>query len=796
MRPFIKYSLHFLLALLVSSFLIVIVFGAFLLFKPDSIINERTLNWARRLTPRFGFKVNWNEVDVEAESLSLFHKRFAFEFDGLCVQTNDEANHFCFDQYILHFQAAYQDGKFILTSLGPFIATEGDILVTIPKSEAKKEKKPEEKSKGLKIPELIFPPFLRDTDFHQVYIDLDDIEIKTPQKTYKGSLTAFSVPTEDYHLNELHLAAKLQDQKAETSGEVFLQMLSPSGFTEDIYTLKTNSTLKLKGNKQLDLNGIITKTDEKKFSYNLSSDFSSAKLNFELDTEGSYSKEKKILLGTLHGRFDDLADELPRIDIKKCNYNLEQISEEKNRGQLYLSCPANFYVVPPIQTPTEYNQLARVPNQFAATINIQAKSFFLPDFSKDIAGQLTINLHPIPTGLIIADGQVFVDFKGNFSKNLLTWDYNTIANILLTIPEFQNVVKRFHYTQLAIPAPFHVLKGKLTTKIQTRGNPLKRKEKFQIELSSHLQSQEQQLDLEGKGEMQIRFINPQSRPEIDAEIKLTQVQLALPHIEIAKIPQFFPDKRIKDEIPPNLEYERKSIPLKGLSHKISIVTQPDQPARVLSHYVKNHIPIDLNILIHNGEIKGTVTLKKFEFSVLRRNAQVEKLRIALKHPKSQSEIDGILAVKYTDYDIKLILLGNFERPRVIFQSTPPLPREDIIALLLYGRTFEETDTTEENSISSVIAAMADRAISLTTLLTLSSTPIKSISYNPTTKLFQARVQLREGTSLTIGTGAEDYHQLGLRQSLGKNFLIRTYVDNPFDGEKQVGNAFIEWSKRY
>jgi hypothetical protein len=90
--------------------------------------------------------------------------------------------------------------------------------------------------------------------------------------------------------------------------------------------------------------------------------------------------------------------------------------------------------------------------------------------------------------------------------------------------------------------------------------------------------------------------------------------------------------------------------------------------------------------------------------------------------------------------------------------------------------------------------MADSAIGLVTMYYLASTPVESIGYNPETKGFTAKVKLRQGLSLVVGTG-EASQEVGLRKRIGRNWTVETTAITDDEAGKK-GVAMLRWGKRY
>ena len=117
------------------------------------------------------------------------------------------------------------------------------------------------------------------------------------------------------------------------------------------------------------------------------------------------------------------------------------------------------------------------------------------------------------------------------------------------------------------------------------------------------------------------------------------------------------------------------------------------------------------------------------------------------------------------------------------------------SIALSGTTsFLPTITTD--APEAMQAAMANKAMALTTFFIFASTPIQSIGYNPDNGALSARFRLGDKTSLVMGTNQEKEQNVGLRRRIGKGFILSTSVNRDPEDNQTTGSAFIEWHKRY
>jgi hypothetical protein len=195
---------------------------------------------------------------------------------------------------------------------------------------------------------------------------------------------------------------------------------------------------------------------------------------------------------------------------------------------------------------------------------------------------------------------------------------------------------------------------------------------------------------------------------------------------------------------------------------------------------------------------GTVMVRKFPLEIFRRDAVLEHLTISLASPAPESELNGAVKVAYADYTITIQIIGTSGKPAIKMRSDPPLPEEQLVAVLLFGRPLEELDPDQNSSVGSTRAALADGAVGLASLYALASTPIQSVGYDPKRGVVNVKVRLGAGTSLNLGTtGATDQLEtIGIRRRLGPHWTIETDLIRSTDETGRTASAFLEWSNRY
>jgi hypothetical protein len=194
-------------------------------------------------------------------------------------------------------------------------------------------------------------------------------------------------------------------------------------------------------------------------------------------------------------------------------------------------------------------------------------------------------------------------------------------------------------------------------------------------------------------------------------------------------------------------------------------------------------------------MRGSVKVANFDLNLFRREATLDHFNVRFD-PKlgDVGEVDGLITVDYADYTVKIAVLGSTKQPQVKLASDPPLPEDQLVAVLLFGKPIDELDSEETGSVGDTRAAVQDSALSLASLYLLASTPVQSVGYDSRTGSVTAKVRLATGTSLNVGAGQES-QQVGVSKRLGKRWSVSTDVIRSTQGT-QTFTAFLEWNNRY
>jgi hypothetical protein len=431
-----------------------------------------------------------------------------------------------------------------------------------------------------------------------------------------------------------------------------------------------------------------------------------------------------------------------------------------------------------------------LPGFMKARLTAAIQNEFPIDLEKYFEGQARVDFEETKTSLFASRGDANAEFKFLMADLPKIERLNVHSNLGVKIPDFQRVVRYFSKTPYAVPAPLNVLRGNIELSVENAS--LSREiSRIPFKVITRLASQVQKLDSESSGELAIEMKGKKIVPQLFADVKFQNVRMVLPRMDLKAPPQLLPDRRIKRKWTP----KSAAVASKKPSFEYRVTIRTEGPVDLISNLAQKPIPLSFDFSLSSEESpKGEIRVAQFPVELFRRQAQLDYFKLKLA-PKDNS-IDGKFTVKYTDYTIYVGLQGPMEAPEVSFWSVPPLEQDQVVAVLLFGRTTDDLDTDSKGSVGSVRGAVADRALNLASLYYLASTPVESIGYDPTTGGISAKVRIQEGTSLNVGLGKNEVHDIGIRRKLGGNWFLNTRVEDPMESGVRTVSTFLEWIFRY
>lgn len=759
-----------------------------IIVQPKIIVNETSINYVMPYVNSDKFSLKWQGLDFDVKSDSILEKTISTDLTNVCLKT-EEINA-CFDK--LKFTTSIKLGKPIeIISVGPaeIIAREVKVVVK-PQQKAKKSQ--------FNIRDWVY---FNEVSLRKLNVLVDYWSVKVKEDIFEGTASlnsgTDSVPW--------RMAINLIPNDTIDKANLNLELKNFTVNNSIPWTGEFNLDFKL---KKTPVSGIISAELTQK---------EVLKKDFDYKLDGTIKLKKRQLKGSILGdlvgdkfraevttKINTGLEVIPNMQLKKCELLINQIFN-KTSSQYQLQCGLLADVVLPI--PNDFPDI-ELPKSTGADFKINLDAKFPPSMNDPVKGDIFVKLQPILTPLFSGGGQLTTKIQGllkSFPTNLTA---NADLDLNVTLPSFQMLVDKMEGSSWSVPAPFNQLKGKV--ELGLKGESNLDSGLFPFFLNTRLSSQYQNLDVDSSGKLFInlaKFLNPTStnasaQHKLDLDVQLSNIQLALPRLNLEAPPRLFSDTRIGKSYQAKDLAPKKELPI---DYNINIKTA-DQPIRILSNLAKAPVPISVDTKIVKGQpLYANIGIGNFPVEIFNRKANLESLNITLKGGNAPV-LNGEVSIDYTDYSIMVYLLGTTEKPIVKIESDPPLSQDEVISVLLYGRTLEELDTDQQESVGNTKSALTDRSLGIASLYLLASTPIESVGYNPDTQEVSAKVKLAKGTSLNLGSSSASgasSNRVGIRRRLSKHFTISTDYTRE-TGTDAAGSesatstveTLIEWSKRY
>lgn len=441
----------------------------------------------------------------------------------------------------------------------------------------------------------------------------------------------------------------------------------------------------------------------------------------------------------------------------------------------------------------------------------------LPD---TIDGRLTLGARSAP-GLLAGDhfdaeaavriepGKGWYALSGEFqagisgrASRLRELNINHKFELGLKVARFQDLVEFLAHTPYSVPAPVNVLRGPVSVSVKGAGDPRKDAQELGYELSSGLAGGRQALKLRISGTLSaagLRTPRPSFRNA--ATVLAEEVALQLPRFDVRGMAAFSTDKRIKTGAQTHKEdlarEKALSQPSGGADSLVrgEIAIKTAAPVLLYSNLAKDPVPVDLDLklTIPPAPLAGTITVRPFRAVIFRRTASIEHVTLTGRAGGAAMALDGRIIYKTPEARILIRLLGTVEKPRVDLESNPPRSQDDIMAMLLFGKSPSELDSDQQSSAANARSAVADSAFGLASLYLLASTPVDYVGYDPVSKTYTLKLRLPGGATLQLGSDGEN-RGVQLRKRLAPNLAIQTELTST-QAQGNVVTTLLEWYGR-
>lgn len=764
-----------LLIALLIIFLLVIGVATFLWFNPSVFLNEKNLI---RVAKSADLDLHWNTFRLDFKNTGLLSKEIILDTEKLCLNHPPRLD-FCFDKILVQFHFSIQLQK-------PYVAfrdlnldiTSKYFYVTLPD-----EQKEGAMDKPFQWPRIHlgsldeflgrFLAYLPEETIKNIHVDMDPLVVNLSKQLQLNASLKSDSTQEKVQLKTTAVLNQADVKKFEAQLNAVLTLQAPIRLqAEGAFTLPgPNMTNNLQIHWQ----------DRPEFTLKTTVDFK--KLKIDLETDGSLAPKKWTLKIAGDIRHSSLPFE--RLIISDCPIQLAFQNDQPSQ----LEWPCDFAIA---------NLRVRRAKGLPKTLEFKTNLVSPLNFDKQ-----NFSAHPV--------------FKINMEKSSLG-ELHALTQIDALIDLDRREIKKLQAEQLkaelfipsltawerllkdnrwAIPAPFNVLKGSIRLTAASQSTELLRKNfSLYSSLQTDLASETQTLKTSTQIELDLDLQKP--LVTLSGIVSLDDISIDLPYLGIEQPPQFKPDARFmsKKKLQKKIkkDEESKATNTKFVIDDLRIKTA--RPMRFSTRLLDAPIPIDINYHIRKSKfLTGQIMVRQMGLNLFKRKATLQKFNITNFKDSDVQDLDGLITYKTSELLIKILIIGTTEKPTIELLSVPPLSRQQILSVLLYNKSLQQLADEEKSTASQMDQALLNNAFGLISLFFLSSTPIESVYYDPTTQSYTAQVRLDDQTSLSLGSDFEKSQQFTLRRRLGGPWSISTELEQTEDANDVV-TTLVEWFKRF
>lgn len=336
-----------------------------------------------------------------------------------------------------------------------------------------------------------------------------------------------------------------------------------------------------------------------------------------------------------------------------------------------------------------------------------------------------------------------------------------------------------------LPAPFNVMEGTLKIGVVAEKYVARDSVLFKIKTELDMTAPKQDFKLTVNSEVPF-MLKDKSIGSIVLGLELRKVKLLLPTLARNKLPpQLIPDSRFKNstvvvrenlntqKLPPKL---KKSPVKKEVEVDMKLQALGANALLINTNLLDQALRLNFDLEISNGEVqKGWIQTLPLTTTIFKRKIYIPSLRIIFNAPL-EPEIIATIEFHLPEYKIILQLEGPTSKPRQAFSSQPPLPVDDIYAVLLFGRPLSGLDPDDKTAAQKSNQMISQGVLSLAVLYYFAGSPIESIGYDPESNEVSAQIGLGAKNSLRVGGSGSGLNSAGVRRALGKGWYIDSSVE--------------------
>lgn len=750
--------------------------------RPEWFLSPAVVSRAARLAGR-GFSPRWSRLDFSIRSVDLLEKEVSFAASDLCFARGDRRVAGCLKRVGARFTVELSASGARVTRVDS-LSVEGERLrVDLSRPDADSGGR---RARPLGLTRLL-PAALSGVRLGEIRVRLPSVQVAGRDSVLSGSLAAALRPRE---AEPLTAAARwtLRSRGAARRGRARLAISSDLFRDGRLTSLAARGRVEGEG-VQADVRASARQAGEDALAVSLTGAGRAAGLSFEGGARGRVAAERLTLSGGLVVR----ASTGPARALSLSPFAL---TAEGRAGRLDRARLEADVAVEPAAFRRPRG--LRVPDVFRGRLVASARASPTRAEPDHFDADARVTMTPYRDWYEV-QGELNARASGRASR-LAGLRVEHRLDVGVKARRFEDVVAFLAGTPYSIPAPLNVLKGPVAAALTARGDSRGERENWEGRALADLAGAGQRVKMrvDGSGEATEPF-TPRRALSVSLVATLEDVALQLPHLDALKMPRATLDPRIKTRAraaarPQARAQERAGAPPR-VALTLRVVTA--KPLVLDSDLAKSPVPIALDMTFRRppGEVEGTLEVQSFRAEFFRRRAEVSSVRLTRRRGSKTSELDGLVLYRAEEALIRVRLLGTTDRPQVDFESDPPHSQDEIVAMLLFGKSPDELDSDQTATVANARTAMADKAFGLASLYLFASTPIQFVGYDPASRSYAVRFRLPGGETLEMTSDFDETKRVQLRRRLSRHLAIRAEAVS----SQQQGNGvttFLEWFTRY
>ena len=445
---------------------------------------------------------------------------------------------------------------------------------------------------------------------------------------------------------------------------------------------------------------------------------------------------------------------------------------------------------------TKTKIMVLAPKPLKLPVDIKTKN---PLYFRELQVVALIQKNDVPVTLTGKIETTKVQVSTNVKKSWIAQglpEHQVVKNILLTTKGEMSVELLRHKIERLmkapfnqLPAPLNAMEGSLKISFSTKEGERPEDVATLVRMDVDLEGAKQFLKFHLDSNFDFDTKKMKQGPYVLA-IFFEKVVLKLPRLEKNKLPpQFRPDPRFiravdfkndkrKEKRKENKENKekRKTAEQKERDDlSMHLEADKENPLQIKTNLLDEILKIYFDLQLDEGKIiTGFIQTLPLKTEVFRRKVTVNSFRIDFHAPVGP-EVLANIDFNLPEYTIMLKINGPLSKPRTAFASKPPLPEDDIIAVLLFGRPLNDLDAEDKTATKKTSQIISQGLLSLSVLYFFAGSPIQSIGYDPESKEVSAQVGLGKRNSLRVSSEGGGVSRAGVKHSLGKGWYIDSSV---------------------